>query len=92
VESRGVAQLEPKCATLRLFFCLEARKEMAMITERYAPRHSISIRMPRPIWDWLVVRGDAEGMAPSTYVIKRLEELARLDLRKGEGDGPQEAA
>ena len=58
--------LSPNALRLRLFFCLEARKEIAMMAERYAPRHSISIRMPRPIWDWLVVRGDAEGMAPST--------------------------
>ena len=53
-------------------------------------RHSMSLRVPLSLYEWICTKSDAAGLPPATYTIRRLEELARNDVQKGEvQDGPE---
>ncbi len=50
-------------------------------------RHSMSLRMPLELFQWIRAQSNEEGLPPATYTVRRLAELARQDLQQGEVDG-----
>jgi hypothetical protein len=54
----------------------------------YELRHAMSLRVPIELFRWIRSQSDAAGLPPATYALRRLEELARQDLQKGQEDGP----
>lgn len=58
----------------------------------YALRHAMSLRVPLSLFDWIREKSEAEGLPPATYTVKRLEELAQLDLLKAEVQDDPDAA
>ena len=54
-------------------------------------RHSMSLRVPLSLYEWICTKSNAEGLPPATFTVKRLEELARHDLQKVGPDDPEAA-
>jgi len=54
----------------------------------YEVRHSVSLRMPIDVLNWLIAKSGEADLPVATYTVKRLKELARQDLQRREvGDG-----
>lgn len=57
----------------------------------YEVRHSVSLRMPIDVLNWLIAKSEDAELPVATYTVKRLKELARQDLVQREvqvaGDG-----
>jgi hypothetical protein len=51
----------------------------------YVPKHSVHLRMPLSVFDWLIAKADEAQMPPASYATKRLAELANLDLQREVG-------
>jgi hypothetical protein len=48
----------------------------------YELRHAMSLRVPIDLFRWIRSQADAAGLPPASYTVKRLQELANLDLRR----------
>lgn len=62
-----------------------------MLARGYEVRHSVSLRMPIDVLNWLIAKSADADLPVATYTVKRLKELARQDLVQREvqvaGDG-----
>jgi hypothetical protein len=60
-----------------------------MLARGYKVRHSVSLRMPIDVLNWLIAKSADAELPVATYTVKRLKELARKDLVQREvvGDG-----
>ena len=58
-----------------------------MLGRTFDIKHSVSLRMPIEVLDWLIAKSTEADLPVATYTVRRLKELARQDLVKGEQDG-----
>jgi hypothetical protein len=50
----------------------------------YVPNHALHLRVKPALFAWLMSRAEEQALPVATYTNRRLEELAKLDLQRGE--------